>query len=114
MQHYFRRITAGWNCEEVIGKETRGNAFTQPCPIPSLNSTFLNGKGLRLGNGISPVSYLFEKWSMPSLNHTYFSEKVFTLGLNASGFTVEGPRQATSIVSGGCGLVDAGSCQSNS
>jgi len=34
-------------------------------PIPSLNSTFFNGMGPRLGNGISPCFFVsFEGWNM--------------------------------------------------
>ena len=38
--------------------------LTRLSPIPSLNSTFCNGMGLSLVNGISPCFYsFFERWN---------------------------------------------------
>jgi len=45
-------------------------------PIPSLNFTFVNGMGLRLGNGISPCFFRV-KYDRLSLNPFCFLEKIF-------------------------------------
>ena len=42
-------------------------------PIPSLICTFVNGMGLRMGNGISPC---FSEYGRPSINPFHFQRKV--------------------------------------
>jgi len=60
-----------------LKKETREKPLPSLSPSPSLNSKYLNGMGLRLGNGISPC-YLY--FSMNEYFNCEFADK-FTNGV---------------------------------